>query len=272
MRSPIPTVLLILLIFAASVHRAHAATFTKDDFGAITMRGPISSGDAERLAAVFIEVKPILPNSYLLPGLLYLNSPGGDVSEAMRLSALIKALGLTVAVVPDGLGSCASSCFLLYVSGIERSATGMDTIRSAGAKGNLGPIGIHRPYYREHATGPKGAESQENLMKLMREHLMGLGISHTLIDRMMTHASNDIYWLNAEDIRSIGRYSPGVEEQLISRCAYNARSEAKMSAREWISSTRAGALACVADYLNKTYTPLRNAAVERMRNGWRPFP
>ena len=105
----------------------------------------------------------------------------------------------------------------------------------------------------------------------MRAYLIKASVGHALIDKMMSHASNDIYWLNAEEVRALGNFSPGVEEQLISKCGYNARRESNLSARDYIRSSQSGAVACVRDYMIKAYRPLLHTAVDRMRDGWRPW-
>lgn len=248
-----------------------AATFMADDLGVtITMTGEITSGDAERLASIFVSVKPI-GTYYFYPNSLWINSPGGDVAEAIRIADLVKTVGLSVATVTDGKGFCASSCFLIYAAASDRSASGIDTLRAEGEKGNLGPLGVHRPYMRVQDDGPNGERRQEKIMRDMRSYLVKAGVGHSLIDKMMSHASNDIYWLNAEEIRALGKYSPGLEEQLISKCGYNGRREANLNARDWIQSHKSGALACVSSYIVNTYGPLRDAAVDRMRKGWRPW-
>lgn len=272
----IATLVSIVFVFFSAQFKASAATFIVDDRILITMTGEIIAGDAERLATIFTSVKPYMASYYLYPSLLYLNSPGGDVSEAIRIAELIKTLGITVTTVPNGKvpngkGVCASSCFLIYVAALQRSASGIDTLRTEGRKGNLSPLGVHRPYLRTPADGQVSARLQEQAMSEMRAYLVKSSVGHTLIDKMMAHASNDIYWLNAEEIRELGSYSPGVEEQLIFACGYNSKRESNLSARDWIESSRSGVLACIRDYERKTYRPLLNAAIDRMRTGWRPW-
>lgn len=270
MKSIVTAISIMFACVGAQVPAA-AATFTTDELGtSITMAGEISPGDAERLAAIFLAVKPVATH-YPYANALYLNSPGGDVSEAIRIADLVKILGISVATVADGKGACASSCFLIYAAALERTASGFDTLKAEGAKGNLGPLGVHRPYIRAPAEGPVGARRQEQAMTDMRAYLVNASVGHGLIDKMMSHASNDIYWLNAEEVRALGNFSPGVEEQLISNCGYNARRETKLSARDYIRSSQSGAVACIRDYKIKTYTPLMHTAVERMRQGWRPW-
>lgn len=156
MRSIATAISLACACVGASI-QASAATFTTDEFGISTMTGEITAGDAERLAAIFVAIKPTA-NYYPYPNLLYLNSPGGDVSEAIRIADLVKMLGISVATVPNGKGACASSCFLIYAAALERSASGIDTLRAEGHKGNLGPLGVHRPYLRTTTDGPAGAK------------------------------------------------------------------------------------------------------------------
>lgn len=252
--------------------QASAAIFTTDELGvSITMNGEIKSGDAERLASIFFAVKPLLASYYIYPNSLYLNSPGGDVSEAIRIAELVKMLGISVATIGDGKGACASSCFLIYAAALERTASGIDTLRAKGHKGNLGPLGVHRPYLSVITDDPAGANRQEQVMSDMRAYLIKASVGHVLIDKMMSHASNDIYWLNAEEIRALGNFSPGVEEQLISKCSYDARKELSLSAREYIHSSQSGAVACVRKYMVTTYGPVLNNVVDQMRTGWRPW-
>lgn len=252
--------------------KVSAATFATDDLGvSITMRGEITPGDAERLASLFLAVKPIYANYYQFPNSLYLDSPGGDVAEAMRIADLVRVLALSIATVPDGRGVCASSCFLIYAAALVRSATGIDTLRAKGGEGNLSPIGIHRPYLRSRIDGPDGVKRQEQIMSDLRAYLVKSNVGHVLIDKMMTHASNDIYWLNAEDVRALGRYAPGIQEQLISKCGYNERREENLTALEFIKSSQSGVLDCITSYMIKNYSPRRDAAISQMRKGWRPW-
>lgn len=249
-----------------------AASFAIEKLGTtITLTGEIEPGDAERLASIFLAVKPIGKHYFPYPRAIILNSKGGDVAEAIRIGELVKALGVRVYIIPDGEGFCASSCFIIYVAAIERSASGVDTIKTEGVKGQLGPLGVHRPYMRAAQDGPSGVTRQEQIMKDMRIYLFNAGVGHSLIDKMMSHASNDIYWLSTEDIRALGNFSPGLEEQLIKKCHYNARREDNLNARDWIQSFQNGVLKCSRDYIGDTYDPLRILAVERMHKGWRPW-
>jgi hypothetical protein len=267
------TLFLAALFFCGIQPRAGAASFTIDEFGtSLTLNGEILPGDAERFAMLFVSVKPSIPGFYNFPDTLYLNSPGGDVAEAIRIGDLVRVLGLSVATMPNGSGICASSCFLIYVAALQRRATGVDTLASEGSKGNLSPIGVHRPRFRVPVDGIVGADNQQQIMNHMRDHLVRHGVGHAIIDKMMAKPSNDIHWLSAGEIRSLGYFSPGVEEQIIAKCGYNSRRDEGLSARDYINSLKSGVLACVREYMSAAYEPLRDSTVEKMRKGWRPWP
>jgi hypothetical protein len=126
----------VLCAACLGTSRSQAAELSSDDLGvSITLRGQIRPGDAERLAARFLAITPLQISAsntyYEFPNSLYLSSPGGDVAEAIRIAALVKALALSVAVIPNGTGVCASSCFVIYVAAIERSASGIDDIKAS---------------------------------------------------------------------------------------------------------------------------------------------
>lgn len=256
----------LLACFSAS-----GATISIDDLGRLRLSGEIVPGDAERVAAKILTVKPIVGNTYLLPGSIWIDSHGGDVREAMRLASLVKAAYMDVVVVPGGRGVCASSCFFIYLAGQSRSASGIDRIREDGALHSLGPIGIHRPYYRVTNGGPDAAARQERLMDAIMDFLKSERVPQSLIDQMMAHPSNDVYWLNSQEIRSLGGYRAGVEEELVQKCGYSAKREEEMSARDYIRDHESGARACMTKYLGATYGEAQSAAFARMRSGWRPW-
>lgn len=237
----------------------------------MTLQGAIEPGDAERAVSLLLSIRPIGGSLYLYPSSLQLNSNGGDVTEALKLGALLKVLYMDVLVAANGKGLCASSCFFVFLSGVERHATGMDQLTTNGATGNFGPLGVHRPYFKAPEGGPASTTRQEKAMRATAVYLQSEQVPQALIDKMMSYASNDIYWLNSEEIRSIGRFRAGVEEELIVKCGYSARRESQMTALESIRDIRGGTRACMAKHIGDTYGPSKEAAIARMRRGWRPW-
>src|ERR1017187_4670651 len=82
----------------------------------VLMRGEIVPGDYSRLLKFAVDNRLVLAN-----GGFILASPGGDVSEALRIGQFIKSLYASVIVLPSA-GRCASACFILYVSAVRRLA------------------------------------------------------------------------------------------------------------------------------------------------------
>src|SRR5688572_2620111 len=82
---------------------------------ALALRGEIKEGDYDIL---FNSLK--LRHDMGLPvAIIYLNSPGGDFREAMKIGRLIRKLKLTTAVGVGGAEPqiCASACMFLMFSG-----------------------------------------------------------------------------------------------------------------------------------------------------------
>ena len=141
-----------------------AASFGLDEFGQMTLQGDIQRGDADRAIATLVSIKPIAADFYLYPKYLQVNSRGGDVGEAMKIGALVRALYMNVNVAPADAGLCASSCFFIYLAGVERGASGLDRLTREGKPGNFGPIGLHRPYFTVPEGGPSSSKRQEEMM------------------------------------------------------------------------------------------------------------
>ena len=242
-----------------------------NEIGQRTLQGDIEPGDAERALSTLLSIRPIAGSLYLYPSSLQVNSRGGDVSEALKLGALLKVLYMDVFVAANGTGLCASSCFFVYLAGIERHASGINRLTTNGVTGNFGPLGVHRPYFKAPEGGPASTKRQEEVMKATATYLQAERVPQLLIDKMMSYASNDIYWLNAEEIRSIGRFQAGVEEELIAKCGYSAKREDQMTARESIRDIQSGTRACMSKHVDATYGPSKQEAIARMRKGWRPW-
>ena len=250
---------------------ARGASFEVDGLDRLTLSGQINPGDAERAVLTILSIQPIMKGVYLLPSSFVVDSKGGDVREAIRIASLVKAAYMDVRVRSRGRGVCASSCFFIYLAGQQRTASGIDTIAQEGAERTLGPLGVHRPYYTSTEGGPQSTKRQEDLMAAVAVFLREERVPQSLIDTMMAHPSNDVYWLSSKEILSLGPYRAGVEEELVSKCGYSAKRQTDMSAREYIQDSQSGVQACVRKYLHKVYGHLREDAFLRMRTGWRPW-
>lgn len=176
-----------------------------------TYKGEIKIGDAAKLA------KFIAANRYEISS-INLNSPGGNVNEAILMGELIKAARLDTWVQPGSI--CASACFFMWINGANRSAViGEQVVRNAKTgKYVSSKIGLHRPYMTSMTNDEISLSNQSKLVKHVDAYLMGKGLPRRLIDLMMSRPSNDIYWITEEDYSEIGESPIELEELYISKC------------------------------------------------------
>jgi hypothetical protein len=135
--------------------------------------GRIISGDAANFD------KALKRGAVGVPTTVFLNSPGGDVSEAINISQKIRALGLhTYIQSPD---KCVSSCFFLFAAGVGRVAEATTF------------IGIHLP-----------DNEKEMLNSQLFSYLAGWGVSAGIIDKLKATPSNRFTWLTEDDLLAMG--------------------------------------------------------------------
>lgn len=165
------------------------------------MSGEIRDGDTDNLIRLLrsdLEITPSITN-------IWLNSPGGELNEAIKVGGLLEKLGYA-AIVPVG-ASCASACFFIWVSASGRLAPG--------------EIIIHRPYFDMRNTS-QSASGFEEAYRITSEaaslYLRQRNVPVDLIQLMMKLSSSDGYTLTAEDKLRIGPMSPARTEYLVQNC------------------------------------------------------
>jgi hypothetical protein len=144
----------------------------------LVLRGEIVPGDYERLFE-YAEKNNIDLHAIQIT----LGSPGGDVSEALKIGQLFKGIYADVAVGPV-TGQCASACFILYASAVHRTSA-------------PGLVGIHRPYLskqRFQTLSPSQAERLEtSTLSAAEGYLHKLGVPSSIVDTMFENASTEIH-------------------------------------------------------------------------------
>lgn len=197
-----------LAILLLMPFRAYSGTFTAVHHGVgghIVFSGEITPGDATR----FVEMVRRQPLDFLRSSYLELDSPGGSVSEALKLADQIEKSGFIVQV--DSGQTCASACFLLFISGQFRVMQ------------KSGQVLLHRPYINSPRHDLNGYEADRKLQqattKKLRDFLEERAVPSSLIDKMMNLPSTYAYLLTPEDMHSGVHYmSPYLEELTIRRC------------------------------------------------------
>lgn len=257
-----------VLLVSCLITKVEAADIYPDEQESqivIHLVGEIRRGDAERLAIVMSEMQ--------FPSVLIVDSKGGDINESMKIVSLIKGARLSIYVANGKV--CASSCFFLYLAGSSRSSVGImvnddGTLQTQEIRDGFGGVvGVHRPYFKDPSGKPESTNKQIILMRSVKEYLEREGVARYLVDAMMSHPSNDIYWLNKRDVSSIGEYSPDVEELLIAKCGY--KNLAKVIEERWSEDKYLSMRQCAEDVTSEMNTPIRKAFASKLRTGWRPW-
>ena len=178
---PVPHLISASFALIISLTASNAAEFSRrglETMDVIELRGPIELGDLERLRELAASNRqkagPVVG--------LTLNSRGGDIAEADRISQYIAQRGWDVSVGARNI--CASACFLLLASG-HRKMVHEDAY-----------IGIHG------ASNRNGEQDQGALAATtaMARAFKRLGVPDNLVGRMVTTPPDRMAWLRANDL------------------------------------------------------------------------
>jgi hypothetical protein len=176
--------------------------------GPLVLSGEIIPGDSDRLLSRILDDE----NRFLMQNKIMLASDGGDVAEALKIAKLVKSL-FTQVVVGPLTGRCVSACFFIYAAAGRREADGERL------------IGINRPYIADAQlapVSPSDAALVENGALLpVRAFLQENAVPVYLVDEMFRHASDDAYWLSAEDVKNLGYSSRSFNQLLLAKCAWD---------------------------------------------------
>jgi len=198
---------------------SQAATFgtSKSGFGGyfLSIKGEIKRGDYMRMVRV-IKVSGSMPKK------VYLNSIGGDVFEAMKMGELLRK-GLATTVLRPRQ-ECLSSCFLIFVAGVNRIVNRLDPMHDLRTGiDHSSTVGLHRPYfdpsYFSGLTASAAEKRQEEAMHDVRRYLLRMNVSHALIDQMMRVPSYKMMRLDRRSFDAyVGKLSAGYEEWVVAQC------------------------------------------------------
>lgn len=171
--------IILLLATLTTSAPGHGLDVTRDEKkNAYTtfLTGPIVSGDLAKIVA-----SVSAPGRF--PKYFTLDSPGGDLLEAMKIGQFIRETATGTFVAKE----CSSACVFLLVSGTSRNA--LD-----GAA-----IGIHRPYFeaKEFAglSLPEAEARHRQLRSAARRYLENMEMTTAAVEKMFSIGSDDVYYL-----------------------------------------------------------------------------
>lgn len=177
----------------------------------LEISGVIIKGDYKNLKRLLLSKRD---NFVAFQRLVYLNSTGGDVDEALKIGSLIKK-NFSYTVVADG-EVCFSSCFLIWAGGASRIF--MDTAK----------LGIHRLALNSKEISVNKTEKMTApISRKVDVYLKDNGIPQKVIDRMNETTPSDIFvittnWLIKEDLVSSMEEQKSFIEVVEKECGPNA--------------------------------------------------
>lgn len=169
--------------FPADLPRRLEFAVTEDpDFGPmLTLHGGIEAGDARRLDAFLAGLDAV-------PPLAAMNSPGGDVDEALRIGRLLRERELDT-LIPAG-AACFSACPYALAGGVERRVSAQ------------GSVGLHQHYYDAPGYMPvyfAVEDIQRNQGETMA-YLIEMGVDPGVMVHGLSTPPQEIYVLVEEEL------------------------------------------------------------------------
>jgi hypothetical protein len=240
------TARIIALALAASTSIAHSAEVhsrgNKSVF-AVYLNGEIAKGDFSRVKSAFAgrSFKTEQNTMFIV------DSPGGDLQEAMTIGRYVRQSKLT-AVVPEN-AKCLSSCVYILAAGVSKMV--------------FGAVGIHRPYLLTLPT--VGVEAaMRNALRQSRDYFEYMNVPGQLADTMFSTPPEKLVVLDDDQLAFYRLNQADIafsEEQSLKNAAYYgmtrqeymvrwARFERESKACHTIADTK-GMIQCMDRYLEK---------------------
>lgn len=179
---------LSLIMFAAAVSASAslAADYSVED-NKIFIHGTIEAGDYQRFRDFVLSDENFSAMQDVL-----LNSPGGDIIEALKFANLFHKSFARTGVVQR----CYGACFIAWAGGVERNLAG------------VAELGIYRPPTKEIRQAIQKADGLISPAAAdLGKYLGQLGIPRPLIDKINEANPTGMLTLDAIDVKSEGWYS-----------------------------------------------------------------
>jgi hypothetical protein len=162
------------------------------------VKGEIRKGDYRRITTEIVSRGEF-------PDMMYIDSPGGDVEEAIKIGRFARS---SLLIVNPG-DRCTSACALVVFASVVHSGDG--------------EIGIHRPFYdRAYFAGLSAEEARKEYGRLeqaVKSYMREMRVPTAVAEQMMTVPSDRVVILPMQKYRQLaGRNPPAYDEWLKARC------------------------------------------------------
>ncbi|MFT4700075.1 MAG: hypothetical protein ACI90E_000743 [Yoonia sp.] len=150
----------------------------------VTMTGAIQPGDADRFAD-FLERKDT-------PDVIFLNSPGGSVTDALVIGQRIRDVEAETAM--SNADICLSACPYILAAGVTRAIPD-------GAW-----VGVHQHYFGENTALPAflAVEDIQKGQAAVMTYLNDMGIDTLVMQHALATPPDEIYLLTQDELRTYG--------------------------------------------------------------------
>lgn len=168
---PAPTDMPSRLLFEAT---------TWEDGPALVLTGAIAPGDAERFSDFMIARDA--------PALVFLNSPGGSVGDALSIGRALRELGAGTRMTEADI--CLSACPYLLAAGTTRQV----------ADGAM--VGVHQHFFGENTALPAflAVEDIQRGQGQVMEYLVEMGIDPRIMQPALMTPPDEIYVLTPSEM------------------------------------------------------------------------
>ncbi|MGA7325338.1 MAG: hypothetical protein WBX25_12830 [Rhodomicrobium sp.] len=165
----------------------------------VAIQGKITTGDASKLEWILTNKRP--------PGFFLLQSPGGNLLEAMTMGRLLRTAFANVEASKIHCGGngepvcCASACALVYFGGARWNPTDR--------------LGLHRPTLEDlgEVDYSKARRALEDASVLVGQYFKEMEIDAQLLDAMMRAGPDELV------ILALGKkYPPSLQDWLMAKC------------------------------------------------------
>jgi len=159
----------------------------------LSVSGEIEKGDTKYLSNALEVVARQRPKRGARSriGTILFNSPGGDLLEAMVLGRAIRKHLIQTAISGDS--SCASTCVIAFLGGIERWP--------------LGPVIMHSLHSRQFAGSEdpdKASAMRKQISRELRQYLEEMHISTTLLEELEKIPPDSAKTLSVPELDRLG--------------------------------------------------------------------